>query len=394
MTRVDFHSNVPGKLAYACRLVRKAYGAGQKVIVVGDQAALQAFDTQLWTFSALDFLPHCGLRHPLADQTPILLADISEPLDDAPHHDILVNLSSEPPPLFALVDGESRRSGRWLPGRSLHPSFLQGLPWGVSHVQQYLPLLPLAIEQLDLSGYPLVLSSSHLVAKGVPFREAYQLVGGLVKGCLQEGVLLRDLPLERWQQLHPAFEADIHQAIAPRQVVAARRSEGGTGFEQVRQQLQRARARIETLLQAGGQRPVDAFHRELGALMIERCGISRTAEGLQAGLAEVAALEQRFRAEVRVPGETTGPNPELEKALRVAHFFGLAQLMLRDALAREESCGAHFREEHQSPDGEALRDDEHFAHIAAWEHRPGADPQRHSEPLTFTLLQPSRRDYR
>jgi DNA polymerase-3 subunit chi len=71
------------------------------VIVVGDRAALEAFDTQLWTFSQLDFLPHCGLRHPLADQTPILLADAAEPLDDAPHHDILVNLSAEPPPLFA-----------------------------------------------------------------------------------------------------------------------------------------------------------------------------------------------------------------------------------------------------------------------------------------------------
>ena len=86
--------------------------------------------------------------------------------------------------------------------------------------------------------------ADYLVGKGVPFREAYQLVGGLVKGCLQEGVLLRDLPLQRWQQLHPAFDADIHQAIAPRQVVAARRSEGGTGFEQVQLQLQRARARL------------------------------------------------------------------------------------------------------------------------------------------------------
>lgn len=86
--------------------------------------------------------------------------------------------------------------------------------------------------------------ADYLVARGVPFREAYQLVGGLVKSCLQEGVLLRDLPLERWQRLHPAFEADIHAAIAPRQVVAARRSEGGTGFEQVRQQLQIARQRL------------------------------------------------------------------------------------------------------------------------------------------------------
>jgi len=86
--------------------------------------------------------------------------------------------------------------------------------------------------------------ADYLVARGVPFREAYQLVGGLVKGCLKEGILLRDLPLQRWQQLHPAFEADIHAAIAPRQVVAARRSEGGTGFEQVGQQLALARLRL------------------------------------------------------------------------------------------------------------------------------------------------------
>jgi argininosuccinate lyase len=86
--------------------------------------------------------------------------------------------------------------------------------------------------------------ADYLVAKGVPFREAYQLVGGLVKGCLAEGVLLADLPLERWQQLHPAFEADIYPAISPRQVVAARRSEGGTGFEQVERQLQRIRMQL------------------------------------------------------------------------------------------------------------------------------------------------------
>jgi len=162
-----------------------------------------------------------------------------------------------------------------------------------------------------------------------------------------------------------------------------------------REALQRARVRIEALLAADGDRPVDAFHRELGAVMIERCGISRTASGLQAGLAEVAALEQRFRSEVRVPGQVGGPNPELEKALRLADFFGLAQLMLRDALAREESCGAHFREEHQTPDGEARRDDERFAHIAAWEHRgDGIEPVRHAEPLAFSALQPTARSYR
>ena len=128
--------------------------------------------------------------------------------------------------------------------------------------------------------------------------------------------------------------------------------------------------------------------------MIDRCGISRNADGLREGIAQVNALEQRFQAEVRVPGESQGPNAELEKALRVGDFFGLAQLMLRDALAREESCGAHFREEHQSPEGEARRDDVNFAHIAAWEHQDGVEPIRHSETLQFTSLQPSTRSYK
>ena len=166
----------------------------------------------------------------------------------------------------------------------------------------------------------------------------------------------------------------------------------------------RAHGRLHGLLAAGGSQPVDAFHRELGHLMIEYCGISRCAEGLHTGLKQVALLEARFHQEVRVPGEATGPNGELEKALRVADFFSLAQLMLRDALAREESCGAHFREEHQTPEGEALRDDGSFAHIAAWQYQPGsgeptqpapaAEPVRHSEPLEFTLMQPSTRNYR
>ena len=161
-----------------------------------------------------------------------------------------------------------------------------------------------------------------------------------------------------------------------------------------RDALESTRLRIETLLANGGSTPVDSFHRELGAVMIERCGISRDADGLHDGLNRVAELEERFHAEVRVPGDAHGPNAELEKALRVSDFFGLAQLMLRDALAREESCGAHFREEHQSAEGEARRDDANFAHIAAWEHQDGADPIRHSEPLQFTALQPSTRSYK
>ena len=161
-----------------------------------------------------------------------------------------------------------------------------------------------------------------------------------------------------------------------------------------RDALQSTRQRIDALLHNGGDSSVDSFHRELGAVMIDRCGISRDAAGLRQGLSQVEAMEQRFEAEVRVPGEANGPNAELEKALRVRDFFGLAQLMLRDALAREESCGAHFREEHQSADGEARRDDANFAHIAAWEHQDGAAPIRHAEALQFTALQPSTRSYR
>ena len=161
-----------------------------------------------------------------------------------------------------------------------------------------------------------------------------------------------------------------------------------------REALARASGRIELLLKGAGQRSVDSFHRELGAVMIDRCGISRDAEGLRAGLADVALLEQRFHAEVSIPGEVQGPNPELEKGMRVADFFGMAKLMLRDALAREESCGAHFREEHQTEEGEARRDDENFAHIAAWEARERSEPIRHAEPLNFTSLKPSQRRYR
>ena len=161
-----------------------------------------------------------------------------------------------------------------------------------------------------------------------------------------------------------------------------------------REALDSTQTRIDTLLNGQGNTPVDSFHRDLGAVMINHCGISRHAEGLKQGLKDVAALSERFQHEVRVPGEASGPNAELEKALRVSDFFGLADLILRDALAREESCGAHFREEHQSAEGEALRDDDHFAHIAAWEHNTDGAPIRHAEALQFTTLKPSTRSYK
>jgi len=169
--------------------------------------------------------------------------------------------------------------------------------------------------------------------------------------------------------------------------------EVGPDHTACRAALAAAEARIAALMAVGGRRPVDGFHRELGLLLIDSCGISRNAEGLRRGLEQVAALEASFHADLRLPQQVSGPNAELEKALRLADFFSLAQLMLRDALAREESCGAHFREEHQTPEGEALRDDNHFAHIAAWEFREGRVPLRHTEPLRFSLVQPSQRSY-
>lgn len=157
--------------------------------------------------------------------------------------------------------------------------------------------------------------------------------------------------------------------------------------------LAAAEARIAGLRAIRGSHPVDSWHRQLGLLMIEACGISRHAERLQRALLELAALRQAFEQDLLLP-PPTAIDAELEKALRLDDFFGLAELMLHDALAREESCGAHFREEHQGPDGEAQRDDERFAHIAAWEFRQDGPPRRHTEALQFTLLTLSSRNYR
>ena len=161
-----------------------------------------------------------------------------------------------------------------------------------------------------------------------------------------------------------------------------------------REALAAVAQRISALRAAGGSRPVDDFHRALGQLMIDACGISRTGPRLRRALGDLAQLQAAFAEELALPDHGTAIDPELEKALRVEDLFGLAELMLRDALAREESCGAHFRQEHRTEDGEALRDDERFCHIAAWEHREGGEPVRHAEPLAFTSVRPARRDYR
>jgi succinate dehydrogenase / fumarate reductase, flavoprotein subunit len=156
--------------------------------------------------------------------------------------------------------------------------------------------------------------------------------------------------------------------------------------------LAQSTQRIKQLMAVQGDRSVDSLHRQLGLLLIDHCGMSRCLLGLQDALQELSRLKQQFYTEVRIPSRSEGYNPELEKALRLEDFLGLAELMLRDALAREESCGAHFREEYQTPAGEAQRNDMNFAHIAAWEHTEVA-PMRHEESLTFEVLQPSQRSY-
>jgi succinate dehydrogenase / fumarate reductase flavoprotein subunit len=142
-------------------------------------------------------------------------------------------------------------------------------------------------------------------------------------------------------------------------------------------------------------RTATSFHRELGLMMLDRCGMSRTREGLEETLKTIPSLRERFWSEVNVPGTAADINQSLEIAGRVADFFELAELMCRDALQREESCGGHFREEHQTPEGEAQRDDEKFSNAAVWEFSgPGSTPRKHEEPLAFEHVKPSQRSYK
>jgi succinate dehydrogenase / fumarate reductase flavoprotein subunit len=147
--------------------------------------------------------------------------------------------------------------------------------------------------------------------------------------------------------------------------------------------------------QNGLGRSVDSFHRELGKIMWDDCGMARTKDGLEKAISSIRELREEFWHNVKVPGGESQINQSLEKAGRVADFFELAELMCIDALHRNESCGGHFREEYQTPDGEALRDDEHFSYAAAWEYMgPGHAPKLHSEPLQFEYVHPSQRSYK
>ncbi|WBB89586.1 fumarate reductase/succinate dehydrogenase flavoprotein subunit [Verrucosispora sp. WMMC514] len=153
--------------------------------------------------------------------------------------------------------------------------------------------------------------------------------------------------------------------------------------------------RIQRLLAIDGDRTVDSFHRELGQIMWEHCGMERSEAGLRKAIDEIRALRDQFWQRVRVPGNGEGLNQSLEKAGRVADFFELAELMCIDALHREESCGGHFRAEHQTPEGEAQRDDERFAYVAAWEFTATGEPSvLHKEDLNFEYVHPTQRSYK
>jgi succinate dehydrogenase / fumarate reductase, flavoprotein subunit len=155
---------------------------------------------------------------------------------------------------------------------------------------------------------------------------------------------------------------------------------------------QEASDRLTRLLSIKGTRSVDDFHRELGKIMWEYCGMARNKVGLEKALSEIPALRDEFWKDLRVLGGEP-LNQSLEKANRVSDYFELGELMVRDALMREESCGGHFREESQTDDGEALRDDENFSFVGAWEWT-GGEPELHREPLRFDYVQLTQRSYK
>ena len=153
--------------------------------------------------------------------------------------------------------------------------------------------------------------------------------------------------------------------------------------------------RVEVLLSAQGRRSVDWFHKELGKIMLDQCGMSRSQAGLEKALSDIPALYQEFQTDLRVPGSGQSFNQSLERAGRVDDFFQLAQLMCLDALDREESCGGHFREEHQTEEGEAVRDDDEYAHVSAWEWTGDpASPELTIEPLEFEYVALATRSYK
>jgi succinate dehydrogenase / fumarate reductase flavoprotein subunit len=152
--------------------------------------------------------------------------------------------------------------------------------------------------------------------------------------------------------------------------------------------------RINTLMNIKGNQTVESLHKRLGKIMWDKCGMGRTAEGLTEAIAEIRQLKKEFWSDVKIPGTIEEFNPELDKAGRVADFIELGELMCIDALNRNESCGGHFREEYQTPDGEALRDDENFMFVSAWQYKAEHEWELHKEKLDYELIKPTARNYK
>ena len=157
--------------------------------------------------------------------------------------------------------------------------------------------------------------------------------------------------------------------------------------------VERVKGRVAKLLAGQKRRTAASFHRELGRMLWDHCGMARNREGLMLALKSIPPLREKFWRDVAIPGSGESFNQELEYAGRVADYLEFAELLCLDALEREESCGAHFREEHQTPQGEPVRDDRRFAHVAAWEYAGQDRPVLHKEPLTFEFVTPSARNY-
>jgi succinate dehydrogenase / fumarate reductase, flavoprotein subunit len=152
--------------------------------------------------------------------------------------------------------------------------------------------------------------------------------------------------------------------------------------------------RINHFINVKGTKPVDYFHKKLGLIMWNECGMARNEKGLRQAIADIRALREEFWRDVRIPGTADSLNPELDKAGRVADFLELGELMCLDALTREESCGGHFREEHQTEDGEALRHDETFMYVSCWENKGNNEWELHKEDLVYDVIHPSQRNYK
>jgi succinate dehydrogenase / fumarate reductase flavoprotein subunit len=152
--------------------------------------------------------------------------------------------------------------------------------------------------------------------------------------------------------------------------------------------------RINTLMNIKGKQTVESFHKRLGKIMWDKCGMARNEQGLKEAIVEIQALKKEFWSDVRIPGEINNMNPELDKAGRVADFIELGELMCKDALERRESCGGHFREESQTEDGEAKRDDENFSFVSAWEYKGESEWVLNKEVLEFEIVKPTQRSYK